>query len=134
MRVGYALEERLPVLLDLLSATEASIWMNGLLAPVVRIEAREKCLQVMLIHRIVQALEDFLRIHFILPMALSAPSLRGIRALWLEVVAPRTDPVDPLDRDVYDKSGWSVSPPEFGAWTDVDLGQAVHHGKRSALG
>ena len=77
MEVGYALEEGRPVLLDLLSTTKASIWMNRLLASVVGIETGEECLQVVPVHRLVQALDNFrwLRSH-LWPMARSAPFFR----------------------------------------------------------
>jgi hypothetical protein len=58
VEVGYALEERRPVFLDLLSTSEASGWMSGLLAPVVGIEAGEKCLQIVLVHCMVEALQS----------------------------------------------------------------------------
>src|SRR4029077_6261946 len=61
VEVRYALEERRPVLLDLLSTAEASAWMSGLLAPVVAIETGEKCLQIVPVHRVVEALDSFRR-------------------------------------------------------------------------
>src|SRR6476619_1642825 len=61
VEVGYALEKRRPVLLDLLSTSETSDWMSGLLAPVVGLEAGEKCLQIVLVHCSVEALHSFQR-------------------------------------------------------------------------
>lgn len=49
-------------------------------------------------------------------------------------MAPGTDPVDPVNGDVYDKSRWGVPPPELGTGADVDLGEPVHHRKRAAFG
>jgi hypothetical protein len=49
-------------------------------------------------------------------------------------VAPGTDPVDPIDGDVDDKSRWGVPPAELGTGTDVELGKPVHHRKRAAFG
>ena len=64
MKVGYALEERVPIRPDLFSTTEAPIWMNGLLTSVIRMEARDKRLQVMLVHSTVKTLQNFFRFHF----------------------------------------------------------------------
>ena len=89
MKVGYALEERLPVRPDLFSTAEASIWMNGLLTPVVRMEAGDKLLQVMLVHRVMQTLEDVLRVH----VFLCAHGL--IRSLPWRLSNPARQPSDP---------------------------------------
>src|SRR6185436_16366180 len=58
VEVGDAAEERRPVLLDLLSTAEAPIWMNRLLARVAGVEAGDKCSQVVLVHRLVQPLDN----------------------------------------------------------------------------
>ena len=58
MEVRDAFEEGRPVLLHLLPAAEASAWMRRLLAPVVEIDALEECVQVVPVHRKVEALED----------------------------------------------------------------------------
>src|SRR6476659_6941628 len=89
MEVGYALEERRPVLLDLLVTGEASAWMSGLLAPVLAIETGEKCLQIVLVHRIVEALDSLprRRLH---SWAHSSPllSLRSVRSAGKHAVSP----------------------------------------------
>ena len=61
MEVGDALEKGRPVLLDLLSTSEASDWMGGLLAPVVGIEAGKKCLKIVPVHCSVEPLDSFQR-------------------------------------------------------------------------
>jgi hypothetical protein len=58
VEVGDPLEEGRPVLRDLLSTAKASMWMDGLLASVVGIEALEECLQVVPVHRKVEALDN----------------------------------------------------------------------------
>jgi hypothetical protein len=56
---GIPPEERGPVLLDLLPTTEAAVGMGRLLAPVIRVEAGEEFLQVVLVHGTLELIENF---------------------------------------------------------------------------